>query len=89
MKLNNEEKNILQSVEDGEWESIDDIQNRKNEMQNIALNTIKENKRINIRISERDLLELKRKALEEGLPYQTYVARILHKFVNGKYSEIK
>jgi len=44
---------------------------------------------LNIRISERDLLELQRKAVKEGLPYQTYVASIIHKFVNGILVEAK
>lgn len=56
-------------------------------MEESAAYTLKKDKRLNIRISSRDLLELKRQAVEEGLPYQTYIAGILHKFVNGKYIE--
>jgi|MGYP003988727475 predicted DNA binding CopG/RHH family protein len=44
-------------------------------------------KRINIRIANRDLLELQKVALVEGIPYQTFITRILHKFVDGKYTE--
>ena len=54
-----------------------------------ARNTLKKDKRLNIRISERDLNELQRKAVAEGLPYQTYVSSIIHKFVNGKLIEVK
>lgn len=49
----------------------------------------KKNKRLNIRISERDLTELQKKAVSEGLPYQTYVASIIHKFISGKLVEAK
>lgn len=86
MKLSKEEKNILDSVENNNWKSVPNFEKRKKELEKIASNTIRKDKRINIRISNRDLLELKRKAFEEGLPYQTYVASILHKFVNGKFS---
>jgi predicted DNA binding CopG/RHH family protein len=54
-----------------------------------ARNTLKKDKRLNIRISERGLVELQRKALREGLPYQTFVSSILHKFVNGTLVEEK
>jgi predicted DNA binding CopG/RHH family protein len=46
------------------------------------------NRRINIRLSEKDLLNLKAKSLEEGLPYQTLVASIIHKYVSGKFREV-
>lgn len=88
MKLSKEEKNILESVENENWKSVPNLEKRKEELKKIASNTIRKDKRINIRISERDLLKLKQKAFEEGLPYQTYVASILHKLVNGKFSNI-
>jgi len=52
-----------------------------------ARNTLKKDKRLNIRISERDLVELQRKAVREGLPYQTFVSSIIHKFINGTLVE--
>ena len=52
-----------------------------------ARNTIRKNKRINIRISEGDLIKLKAKSLEEGIPCQTLISSILHKFVTGKIAE--
>ena len=44
-------------------------------------------RRINIRISEKDLTDLKIKAREEGLPYQTLVSSVLHKYLNGRLVE--
>ncbi len=86
-KLNKEEKEILDSFESGEWESVLDLEERKNELSEYAATTLRKDKRLNIRISERDLRELQRKAVSEGLPYQTYVSSILHKFVNGNLVE--
>lgn len=60
---------------------------RKKRLKDSAQATLRKDKRVNIRISERDLNELQRKAVHEGLPYQTFIASILHKFVNGRFVE--
>lgn len=86
-KLSKEEKEILDSFEKGEWVPVTNLSKRKKELVRYARNTLKKDKRLNIRISERDLLELQRKAVKEGLPYQTYVSSILHKFINGTLVE--
>jgi predicted DNA binding CopG/RHH family protein len=88
-KLSKEEKEILESFERGEWVPVADFSQRKKELIDYARNTLRKDKRLNIRISERDLLELQRKAVKEGLPYQTYVSSIIHKFVNGTLIEAK
>lgn len=80
-KLNKEEKEILQSFEAGEFKSVLTTKQRK--ALQAAAGTFKKNKRINIRISERDLNALQRRALEEGIPYQTLVSSILHKYISG------
>ncbi len=49
----------------------------------IARNTLKKNQRMNIRISKSDLNRIKARAAEEGLPYQTLVASVIHKYVSG------
>jgi predicted DNA binding CopG/RHH family protein len=82
-KLTKEEKEILDSFEKGEWVPVTDLSKRKKELAEYARNTLRKDKSLNIRISERDLLELQRKAVKEGLPYQTYVSSIIHKFING------
>lgn len=86
-KLTKEENKILKSFEKGEWVSAPDIARRKKELIQYARNTLKKDKRLNIRISERDLVELQRKAVREGLPYQTYVSSIIHKFISGTLVE--
>lgn len=88
-RLSKEEKEILDSFEKGEWVPVKSPSGRKEALAEYARNTLRKDKRLNIRISERDLLELQRKAVKEGLPYQTYVSSIIHKFVNGTLGEEK
>ncbi len=87
--LVNEEKELLESFEKGEWIPVKKWAKRKEELIKYARNTLKKDKRLNIRISERDLNELQRKAIIEGLPYQTYVSSIIHKFISGKLVDAK
>ncbi len=87
MKLNKEEKALLDSVERGEWKSISNFPKEAKRFQEYARATFRKDKRVNIRISEKDLVNIQRKALEEGLPYQTLISSILHKFVNGRLKE--
>ena len=82
LKLSKEEQQILEDFEAGEFESLL-TPKRKKMLQAAAEETFKKDKRINIRISSRDLDSLKRRALEEGIPYQTLVSSVLHKYVSG------
>lgn len=86
-KLDKYEKEIEKSVSNGEWKSIINLEEQKRTYAKIAKNTLKKDKRINIRISERDLINLKAKALEEGIPYQTLISSVLHKYLSGKLVE--
>ncbi|MFB3885538.1 MAG: antitoxin [Thermodesulfobacteriota bacterium] len=88
-RLTEEEQEILDSFERGEWVPVKDLSKRKRELIRYARNTLKKDKRLNIRISERDLNELQKKAVSEGLPYQTFVSSIIHKYINGKLIEAK
>ena len=86
-KLDKEERDLLESFESGEWQSVPNLKDRRVDLQNYADAAMQKNKRVSIRISERDLNELQRQAVHEGLPYQTFISSILHKFVNGNLSE--
>ncbi len=86
-KLSKEEKQILKDFEAGEFKSVL-TPKRKKVLQAIAEETFKKDKRINIRISSRDLDSLQRRALEEGIPYQTLVSSVLHKYVSGGLHDI-
>jgi len=87
VKLDQEELELLDAFEAGEFESVL-TEERKNFLSQSAENTFKKDKRINIRISSRDLAALQRRALEEGLPYQSLVASVLHKYVSGSLQDI-
>jgi len=84
MKLSKEEKELLKSVESGEWETIPDAKSELKRYQAIAKNNLKKDERINIRLASKDLMSIQKKAMQEGLPYQTLIASILHKYVTGK-----
>ena len=84
--LNKEEKDFLDSYENDEWVSIKETEDIA-KYKAIAKNTFKKNKRVNIRISEVDLELLQEKALIEGLPYQTLMSSVLHKYVTGIFHE--
>jgi len=81
------EKDILESFERDEWVSIENLEETKEAYARYARNTILKNKRINIRISEKDFMDIKTKSLEEGIPYQTLISSIIHKYVSGKLVE--
>ena len=82
-KLSEEEKEILDAFEAGALKSVL-TPRRKKYLRSVAEETFKKDRRINIRISNRDLSLLQRRALEEGIPYQTLVASVLHKYVDGQ-----
>ncbi|HLC16298.1 MAG TPA: antitoxin [Thermodesulfovibrionia bacterium] len=75
---------IINSIENGEWKSVTNFDDLKNRLMNAASETALKDYRINVRISKKDVEALKTKALEEGIPYQTLVTSILHKYVTGK-----
>lgn len=87
IKLTKEENEIVKGFENGKWIPAPNFSKRKKELMQYARNTLKKDKRLNIRISERDLAELQRRAVREGLPYQTFVSSIIHKFINGTLVE--
>ncbi len=85
-KLNKEEKEILESYENDEWVSLSNQFDLKKH-QLAAKNTFKKDKRVNIRISKMDLDLIQEKALIEGLPYQTLMSSVLHKYVTGRLKD--
>ncbi len=87
MKLSKEEKELRESIERGEWKSIPDAEKEAKRYREYARATFRKDKRVNIRISEKDLVSIQKKAIEEGLPYQTLISSILHKYINGRLVE--
>jgi len=87
--LSEDEKKLIESYEAGEWRPVDNLEDRKSEYQHYAGATFKKDKRVNIRISTKNLEALQKKALEEGIPYQTLISSVLHKYVNGRLVDKK
>jgi predicted DNA binding CopG/RHH family protein len=89
LQLDEEELQILQDFERGEFESLKNFSQEKRQLETAAKRTLQKGKRINIRISARDLEQLQKRAAAEGMPYQTLIASTLHKFVTGQLTEAK
>ena len=81
--IDKEEKEIMESIENEEWQSVKNINQEKNKAIMAAQNTLKKDKRINLRLTQKDYQQIQIKAIEEGIPYQTLIASIVHKYLNG------
>ena len=84
IRLNKDEAELLDSYEAGEWRSIEGWETQAQRYQEYARATFEKDRRVNIRISSKDLERLQKRALEEGIPYQTLIASVLHKYVSGR-----
>ena len=80
--LDNYEQEILNSVESGEWESTPNLSQRVAELQSVVKNQKK--RALSIRVSEKDIYELKKKALENGIPYQNIIQILIHQYTENK-----
>ena len=88
MKLDADEKDILDSVDRGEWRPAPAQKRAKTRYSRYATATFRKDRRLNIRISTKDLEAIQKRALEEGLPYQTLIASLLHKYASGHLKEV-
>ena len=86
-KLSKEERELLESVEHGEWRSVTDVDQERMRHEAYARGMLKKDQRINIRLSTRDLEALQTLAVEQGIPYQTLIASILHRYVAGSLQD--
>ena len=86
-KLSSEEREILEAFEKGKLKRTKKASNTQKRHQEYAEAMFKKDARINIRLSSKDLRGLQKRALAEGIPYQTLIASILHKYVEGRLNE--
>ena len=86
-KLSKEEREVLEAFEKGKLKRSKKAANTQKRHQEYAEAMFKKDARINIRLSSKDLRGLQKRALAEGIPYQTLIASILHKYVEGRLSE--
>ena len=87
VKLDKEERELSRSVEKGEWRSVQNLEAEIKAAKSIADATVAKTQRMNIRIAEKDLIALRLRAMKEGMPYQTLVSSILHKYLAGRLVE--
>ena len=83
LKLDAEEQEIERQIKAGQWKPVKNVAREIRRYQRFAANTLDKTRNINIRISHATLMGLKTKAIAEGLPYQTLVGSILHKYAHG------
>lgn len=83
IKLTQEEDQMLRSYERGEWRPVKNMPSEIDRFQQMAKQALRKGRRINIRLSERDVYKLQISALREGVPYQTLISSVLHKYISG------
>lgn len=85
--LDRYEKQVLSAFEAGKLTSTVTSEAALRRYREYARATLSKDKRVNIRLSTPDLSEIQARAAEEGIPYQTLIASVLHKFVAGRFAE--
>ncbi|MEE8430446.1 MAG: antitoxin [Candidatus Desulfatibia sp.] len=81
--IDQEEKDLMESIERDEWQPVKNINQEKEKAIAAARNTLKKNKRINLRLTQKDYHQIQIRAIEEGIPYQTLISSVIHKYLNG------
>jgi len=87
--LDEEENKITESFNRGEWETIKNPKVEVKKLRAYAKNTLLKDRRINIRMSSKDLDQVQVIAVQEGIPYQTLISSVIHKYVSGYLVEKK
>jgi predicted DNA binding CopG/RHH family protein len=81
--IDQEENDLMESIERDEWQPVKQIDQERKKAIEAARNTLKKEKRINLRLSQKDYHQIQIKAIEEGIPYQTLISSLVHKYLNG------
>jgi len=83
LNLDKEEREILDSFERGEWRPVKNLAREIARHRRYARNTLRKDRRVNIRIASNDLERIQALAVQHGIPYQTFMASVLHRYVSG------
>ena len=89
MKLNKEEKGILDSYEQGKIKTSSPSKKDKEKIKSMAVNTFRKDRRVTIRLYDHDLKGIQKKAMEKGMPYQTLISSMIHQYVEGDLVDSK
>lgn len=87
LRFQQDELELLASYENDEWQSVKKLREQKEQYRAYARATFRKDKRVNIRISEKDLRDLQKQAVRQGIPYQTLISSVLHKYINDRFIE--
>ncbi len=82
-----EERALAKSFERGEWRSVKNVKREVQKLRSAAKNILKKDARINIRLSSKDLGDIQVIAVREGIPYQTLLSSVIHKYASGLLTE--
>ena len=85
--LDRYEKQVLSAYESGKLKPVVTSKASLRRYQEYARATLTKNRRVNIRVSTQDVSDIQARAVEEGMPYQTLMASVLHKFATGRLVE--
>lgn len=88
-RLDPEEREILESLERGELVSVPNVEKEIEFARQAARNTFNKTKRVNLRMTERDFNLAHSRAREEGIPYQTLLSSVIHKYLSGRLTETR
>ena len=87
VELNEEERDILDRFERGELPSAPEADREAGVARQAARNTFNKTRRVNLRVTERDYMLVHARAREEGIPYQTLLSSVIHKYLSGRLTE--
>ena len=85
--MSTEERDILDKFERGELRSAHAVDREVEVAVQAARNTFNKTKRVNLRVTERDFSLAQARAREEGIPYQTLLSSVIHKYLSGRLTE--
>lgn len=86
-QLDPEEQGILDAFENGELQPVPNSEKEVARLTNLFKAAGKKTSRVSLRMNENDYLRAKEVAMQEGLPYQTLLSSILHKYFTGQFIE--
>lgn len=87
MKLSKEEREILDAYEKGLMKATTPSKKKIKEVKSIAENTFRKNRRITLRLYDHDYKGIQKKAMEMGIPYQTLISGMIHRYIEGELVE--
>ncbi len=86
-QLDSEEREILEKFERGELRPASNVEHERDQARQAARNTFNKTRRVNLRVTERDFSLAHARAREEGIPYQTLLSSVIHKYLSGRLTE--